>query len=94
MTLSRAAQSRSTLRCTLRKRAARELLAGTSELARESAFGPAKKAWFAIFGFYVQRYGSANRRMRFGFVKTSVKIAVLNALNISSLGAGTKYDCR
>ena len=29
--------------------------------------------------------------MSFGFVKTSVKIAVLNALNISGLDAGTKY---
>jgi predicted RNase H-related nuclease YkuK (DUF458 family) len=29
--------------------------------------------------------------MSFEFVKTSVKFAVLNALNISGLDAGTKY---
>jgi hypothetical protein len=46
-----------------------------------------KTAWFAIFGFYMQRYGSANRRTSFGFVKTSAKIAVLNAPNISGLDA-------
>ena len=51
---------------------------------------------FAITSRRTQKigYGSANRRMSFGSVKTSVKIAVLIALNISSLGAGTKYDCR
>ena len=29
--------------------------------------------------------------MSFEFVKTSVKVVVLNALNISGLNAGTKY---
>jgi hypothetical protein len=48
-----------------------------------------KTAWFAIFGFYVQRYVSANRSVSFGFVKTG-KIAVLNVLNISGLDAGTR----
>ena len=73
-----------------RKRATRELLVGRIRTWTRIRLDPAKTAWFAIFGFCVQRYGSANHRMCFGFVKTSVKIAVLNALNISSLGAGPK----
>ena len=43
----------------------------------EIRLDPMKTAWFAILGFYVQRYASANRSVSFGFVKTSVKIAAL-----------------
>jgi hypothetical protein len=73
------------------KRVARELLVGTSELGRESALGPSEDDLVRDLRFYLQRYSFANRRMSFGFVKISVKIALLNAPNISGLDAATKY---
>jgi hypothetical protein len=53
--------------------------------------GPSEDDLVRDLRFYLQRYSFANRRMSFGFVKISVKIALLNAPNISGLDAATKY---